>query len=397
MKKKLVFFLLLFTGTSFAQQTITSIVNGNASSPTTWDCLCFPDFNDHVVINHKVNLDVNWMVNSSGSITVNSGGELKQVGLKDLLIDGTSSKITNNGYLQVNRLAITNAAIYENHNHFSITEAFYVDANSSMWNDDLMDGLDSFMVEGIGQNDGDLFTGNFLNTGSFTNTGTIVADSLGNTGTFYSNNGWIKGTAIGNSGDFFLQTNGVMIATENWWNIGNFTIDADVQLFCEDNLYNGDTLGGYASLTNNGEISVSNSFYNGWNLNGSGSICIAEESYNGGDITGTLDICDNTGNDFDLSIGTIAGTITYCQSGCSVGIEEKSNDVMVYPNPTVQFLNLEAVDGYEKYQIVNLAGQTLMSGDLNMKQIDLQNLKNGAYFLILQNGQEKMSVRITKL
>ncbi|MES2798932.1 MAG: T9SS type A sorting domain-containing protein [Bacteroidota bacterium] len=389
-------FLLLFIAFSSSSQTITSVMNGNATNPLVWDCTCFPTTSSDIVINHTINLDVDWAINAGGSITVNASGQLKQVGLKDLLVDGTGSFITNNGFTQLNRIAVMNAGVLTNNDHFSITEAMYVGPGATLSNTDLMDGLDSLMTEGTSQNDGVLYVGNFLNTGAFENTGHIAADSIGNTGTFTSTSGWIQGTAIGNSGDFYLQTEGFMIASDNWWNIGNFEIDANVDLICDKDLYNGDTLGGFASLINDGTISVAKDFYNGWNLSGAGSICIAEESYNVGAITGTLDICDNTGSDFDFNTGTIAGTITHCQPGCFVEIEEIVDQLSVYPNPTEGIINIDATNVFTDFTVTNLEGKVMLSGLLSGTEIDLTFLNGGLYFLTLEGSGKLQVVSIIK-
>lgn len=394
--KRLILFGFVLSVSQFFAQTITSVANGNASNPLIWDCMCFPSTSSDIVINHTVNLDVDWAILNGGSITVGPNGQLKQVGLKDLLVDGTNSFFTNNGFSQVNRMAVTQSAVLTNNDHFSVTEALYIGQTGSFHNTDLFDGLDSLMTEGVSQNDGTIYVGNFLNTGSFTNTGHIAADSIGNTGNFVSTSGWIQGTAIGNSGDFFMQSEGFMIASENWWNIGNFVIGNGVDLICEKDLYNGDTLGGYASLENNGTISVAKDFYQGWNLSGSGSICIAEESYNAGDITGTLDICDNTGSDFDFNIGTIAGTVTHCAPGCFVGVEELAESARVFPNPTDQFLTIE-VDDFSNFVLLNLEGKVMQSGDLQLtKTIDISAFTIGVYFLQLTNDQITITVTVIK-
>lgn len=364
-------------------QTITSIASGNASNPLIWDCTCFPTTSSDIVINHTVNLDVNWAITSSGSITVNSGGKLLQSGLRDLLIDGSGSQYLNNGQSAINRIAVTNGGTITNNQNFSVTEGLYVGVNSNYANSGLMDGLDSLMTEGSSVNNGTIYTGNFLNTGTFSNTGHIAADSMGNTGTFNSTGGYLTATAFGNSGTFNMTNQGWLEASENWWNIGDFTLGSGLQIYAGDNFYNGDTLGGSASLVNNGVIEVVNNFYNGWDLSGSGQICIGQESYNAGAITGTLDICDNTGTDFDFNVGTIAGTIVHCQPGCFVGVEEKEVKTTIYPNPSDHFITIESTVVFDRYILSTLTGQIVHSGELDEFIIDIRTYEKGIYLLQL--------------
>lgn len=369
-------------------QTITSIASGNASNQLIWDCTCFPTTSSDIVINHTVNLDVNWAITAGGSITVNASGKLLQSGLRDLLIDGIGSQYVNSGQSAINRIAVLNGGLIDNNQQFSITEALYVGLNSNYANDGLMDGLDSLMTEGASVNNGTIYTGNFLNTGTFGNIGHIAADSMGNTGIFSSTSGYITATAFGNSGTFSMTNQGWMDATENWWNIGDFTLGSGVQIYAGDDFYNGDTLGGSASLLNNGIIEVINNFYNGWDLSGSGQICIGQESYNAGAITGTLDICDNTGTDFDFNIGTIAGTVLHCQPGCFVGIDEKNIKTTIYPNPTTQFISIESTVDFDGYILTSMTGQIVQSGVLNGTEIDLGHNEKGMYLLQLINSNQ---------
>jgi hypothetical protein len=180
-----------------------------------------------------------------------------------------------------------------------------------------------------------------------------------------------------------MTNQGWLEASENWWNIGDFTLGLGLQIYAGDNFYNGDTLGGSASLVNNGVIEVVNNFYNGWDLSGSGQICIGQESYNAGAITGTLDICDNTGTDFDFNVGTIAGTIEHCQPGCFVGIDENGAKTTIYPNPADHFITIESSVDFDRYILTSLTGQIVQSGELDGFMIDIRTHEKGIYLLQL--------------
>lgn len=393
---KRVLFLVMFLPLAGTSQTITSIASGNASNPLIWDCTCFPTTSSDIVINHTVNLDVNWAITAGGSVTVNAGGKLLQSGMRDLLIDGAGSVYVNSGQSAINRIAVLNGGLIDNNQNFSVTEGLYVGLNSNYTNDGLMDGLDSLMTEGTSVNNGTIYTGNFLNTGSFSNTGHIAADSMGNTGTFNSTGGYLSATAFGNSGTFTMTNQGWMEASQNWWNIGDFTLGAGLQIYAGDNFYNGDTLGGFASLENNGVIEIVNGFYNGWNLSGTGQFCIGGESINAGNITGTLDICDNSGTDFDLNVGTIAGTIVYCQPGCFVELTELEESLSIYPNPTERFLFIETSNEFENFTLSSMDGKIVQSDKIENDKIDLGIQKHGLYLLILKgkNGTQTRLITI---
>ena len=70
-----------------------------------------------------------------------------------------------------------------------------------------------------------------------------------------------------------------------------------------------------------------------------------------------------------------------------VGIEEEAmNTVSIYPNPATTVLNVVA-EGYNTIEIVNLLGQTVYAANAtNSTQINVNNLKNGVYFVRV-NGE----------
>lgn len=379
--KKLLLIIVAFPVFGFAQQTITSVQNGNASSPLTWDCLCFPTTDDNIIINHAINMDVDWAITAGGSITVNSTGSLMQQGLRGLLVDGTGSFYSNNGSSAFNNVAYTNGGSGTNTGNFSVTEGLYIGTTSSYTNNGTLSGIDSLLTDGDFVNTGSLFTGNFLNTGTFSNAGQMGCDSVGNTGNFTSNGGYMYFNAFGNSGTFTMSSTGFMDVAQNWFNIGDFTLEAGTEIMAHNDFFNGDTLGGTAYLTNNGMIQVWNDLYNGYSMDGSGKICVANDSYNAGSVNGTLDFCDNTGNDFDLNLGTIAGTITYCQTVCNVGIQEMQLEIIMYPNPSQGHLTVESTLDIDTYFVYTLAGALLQTGKIDGGHLLLDNLSTGTYLI----------------
>ncbi len=185
-------------------------------------------------------------------------------------------------------------------------------------------------------------TANFVNNGNFDvarvgffggsaiNGGTFAADSFYTAIT--SAQGWVS--------------NGDMNITYAYWNTGRFVLGPLAELIVGDNFYNGDSLisGVNAILVNDGGIRVNGDFANSDTIRGSGQVCIYGNSANLGVITGTLDMCDNTGGgQVDYNLGTISGTVTTCVSTCNIGInEEPTINIEVFPNPTTDFIQVEA-------------------------------------------------------
>jgi len=378
-----------------AQQTITSTQNGAASNPLTWDCLCFPGTDDNVIINHTVTMDVNWAITAGGSITVNSSGALLQAGLKNLLVDGVGSEYINHGNSAFDQIAFTNGGTLSNDGHFSMTQAAYLGANSFITNTGLIDGLDSLMTEGHLENSGTIYTGNFLNTAYANSSGPIGADSLGNTGSFTMTGGYIMCNAFGNSGIFDMSGTGFLEVQQNWFNIGVFGVGANNEILAHSDFYNGDTLGGIATLTNNGSIEVWNDFYNGYEVFGSGNFCVANETFNAGDMNGTYDFCDNTGGSIDFNIGTVGAGITFCQPGCSVGLTEFGTvNVQVYPNPSEGIFTVNGVADNTEVAVYSLAGQHVSKTMIHNGTFDLTNLPIGTYLLIFADNFNVKPVKI---
>lgn len=81
------------------------------------------------------------------------------------------------------------------------------------------------------------------------------------------------------------------------------------------------------------------------------------------------------------------------------GIAEETaeNSIRVFPNPATNMINVEA-QGFEKYQLVNMLGQTVSSNNLvnGTAQINVTNLANGVYFVRLINNNSVQTVKVVK-
>ena len=71
-------------------------------------------------------------------------------------------------------------------------------------------------------------------------------------------------------------------------------------------------------------------------------------------------------------------------------IKAETSPFHVYPNPVSGMLHMEAVPETSKLSIINLAGQTVRSIELNsyQDQVDLSFLSSGLYLLSRQVGNE---------
>lgn len=63
------------------------------------------------------------------------------------------------------------------------------------------------------------------------------------------------------------------------------------------------------------------------------------------------------------------------------------NNVIIYPNPSSEYINFSKLDSDENYTIYNLLGKKIEEGKINpSKQINIQNLESGIYYIHLKNG-----------
>lgn len=382
MKNSLLAIGCLLTTTLSAQQTITSVQNGNASSPFTWDCFCFPTSDDSIVINHQVKMDVDWLVNSGGAITVNGGASLIQNGTHSILFDqgGSQLLVKPNGWSEMQNMSFTNAAVMQNDGTVLIHDAMLVGSSCQATNNGSFGMVDSILVQGVLSNNGVFGAGNVLISGQSFNTGTMDVDSLGVTGqlTSYDGNFWL--TAFGNNGTTIF--NDTYIITEgNFYNAENLTTNTATEIICNGSFYTGDTLGGSAFANLNGSISIAQDFGVSDGVDGSAKICIGGVSTNVGTINGTLNLCDNGASGLDFNFGTIANSVVFCSPVCYVNIEEISNDWSIFPNPSETSFQIEGIEEGTRLELWSAAGVLVKSLEFNGESIDVSSVSSGAYVL----------------
>jgi Zn-dependent metalloprotease/chitodextrinase len=97
---------------------------------------------------------------------------------------------------------------------------------------------------------------------------------------------------------------------------------------------------------------------------------------------------------------TSVSTTNFCVGGASIyGVvnlddtDELIKEVIIYPNPTNNFLKVSLRDKKMKtFSIINLMGQTVLKDKISDKIINVSNLKNGVY-LIKFNSDKKQIIR----
>jgi bacillolysin len=61
------------------------------------------------------------------------------------------------------------------------------------------------------------------------------------------------------------------------------------------------------------------------------------------------------------------------------------DEVIIYPNPVVNYLKIVNDIGSMNYKIINVAGKLMLDGRIHNNEIDVSTLPNGIYYLQLQN------------
>lgn len=148
MKKQLLIIVFSFAiGTVYAQSTRTSIANGNASNPLTWDCTCIPFPGDSIIINHNIILDFDFGY-STGAMIINASGSL------------TGSTATRG-------FATLGPGRFENHGTFDVARVVHLGGtahNTGIYSADSL--ITSISAEGGFTNTGDMqIAVDYLNTG----------------------------------------------------------------------------------------------------------------------------------------------------------------------------------------------------------------------------------------
>jgi hypothetical protein len=381
MRNILLGFSVLLSTVVIAQEpnaTRTSIANGNATNPFTWDCMCLPIPGDNVIINSNVILDNDWGY-TSGSLTINAGKSLTgNTATRALAVGGGS--FTNNGTTSI-ALIYHNGGTFVNNGTLNVTESFANGGTVTTVNNQTMTISDSLYNVATLTNNNTLTSFGTANTGTINNNGSFTTGDLWNSGTV--NNLGLPGMHMMND----VYSSGTINNSTHMEVMNDFfnaeTVTNNDYLVIGNDLYTGDSVQLTALFTNNGLVSVGAGLYSNQTVTGTGDFCVGVYTANSGSITGTLDICDLTGGSYDLNVGTIAGTVTFCASSCAVGVkEEEKKEVKVYPNPFENRLMVN-IEGFEnaKFSLQNILGQKLISQTISGKtEIPVVDFESGVYF-----------------
>jgi hypothetical protein len=386
----------------YAQQTITSVASGDATNPFTWDCICIPQFSDHIVINHNVLLDSDWIINNGGSVTIGpTGSLLKDAQTRFILVDGGNSVFNNQGITELTSMAFLSNSSGQNTNTLRINNVLYVDTLATFTNSGGMNNIDSTLVTGTFINSGSFLFGSLWTAGTFQNTGYVTKDSLLNTGVLASSSGAIKAYDFATTGELNLTGDAYMVIENNFYNTRIINIDNGRDIRIGNDFFSGDSTFSTANITNNGLIEVTNNFLNIDTLQGTGTFCIGGVSTNTGRIIGTLDICSNSTSDFfNTNIGQLDPTVTNCQTGCLVAIKDvhAMTEIKVYPNPFEHQLHIEIDDELiHRVAIYSPFGPCVYNkqeGELSV--IELSDLPSGTYILKVETDSKVFMRKIVK-
>ena len=326
----------------------TTIMSGDFSNPTTWGGVP-PTGSGTVIINHTVNLDIDY-AHSSGSITIGASGALTSNNpMRFIAINYPSgnASLTVNGTLNVSRIALFGGDIVN---------------NGSVVADSLL--ANAIITNNVNAN---INAAQFMIAadGKLTNKGQIDAINLLNADTVI-NYGNINSNDFCNSKTFLNENNAVINIAHDFSNV--------------------DTITSPAILTNNGQINVGNDWHNGSTIDGSGNWCVVNNTWNNGIMNGDFDFCDQSGGNIDLQEGTVASTITYCTSPCSVGVSELNISINIYPNPCYNKLYIKNGESFSNALILiyNSFGQIVYKNE-NLSgsslSLDVKALSPGLYYI----------------
>jgi hypothetical protein len=102
--------------------------------------------------------------------------------------------------------------------------------------------------------------------------------------------------------------------------------------------------------------------------------------------------------DYTVNIGAAAiTTITSAKAAIDLGNENSISDVVLYPNPTDNILNVRMTDSRKgTYRLINFLGQQVDAGKLSENGINVSKLETGIYLLEVNDGQKTVTKKFVK-
>jgi hypothetical protein len=319
--------LAAFLGTALhAQQTVTSVMNGMATNPLTWDCICLPAAGDTIIIQHDVALNIDYGV-MGGALRVDPVGSLVEIGARGLSVSG-SGQLEIFGYFEVSAVLIGAGSSATNGGTVMSDQGWSI--HGSMVSNGSMYGLDSLLIT----IDGELQANDTVQAGAVANLGGLTGISpvyqfnrMYNAGLMelFGGSLTVAGDML-NAGDLSLNNANVSIG-DDFGNMSDMTLSGFMNV--GDNFYNADTTGLLTpTLTLSGAIHTRD-WYNEGQISGTGRFCVQDTTINlGGSVQGTVDLCDQSPTVavppfVDLNTGSFGSGVTFCAVGaCTVGVPD---------------------------------------------------------------------------
>jgi hypothetical protein len=107
--------------------------------------------------------------------------------------------------------------------------------------------------------------------------------------------------------------------------------------------------------------------------------------------------------DGTYSVNSATASFTTLALRSGLELADNTGNLVVYPNPAVDKLNLEFpfTEGIStKITVVNTIGQTVLeqivSDDLSTTQLNIQSLTKGLYVVTVKNGDNTLNARFIK-
>ena len=122
---------------------------------------------------------------------------------------------------------------------------------------------------------------------------------------------------------------------------------------------------------------------------------------NGAAISGatgtTYTITLPTSSNFTVSRTSIDGCEVFSQPyNPSLGIEELTDQIQVYPNPTSGSLTIDSSIPVSNIQVIDVQGRAVKSIAGNTHEISISELENGTYYLIIHTDVQYFQVKMVK-
>jgi hypothetical protein len=133
---------------------------------------------------------------------------------------------------------------------------------------------------------------------------------------------------------------------------------------------------------------------------GSYNVCLTMyELDNVGDTLCTSTYCDSLGMDLNGNLiykGTTTGFGLVVIDPATIGLNEDVAEIVAYPNPADQQIELTGLDGKEvNYFIFDMSGRSIQEGQLDAgASLNTSNISNGLYLLNIQSNDRLETIRI---